>query len=66
MSGSFSTKCDGEVEVKFLEYSDSKTVLLKPDVVEILANGNRPDYDVMAVPALYKSWELSWILLIKR
>ncbi len=42
----FQTKQKAEVELNFFEYSDSKTYLAEPDIVEYGKN-NKPQYDLI-------------------
>ncbi len=37
----------GDVEISFVDYSDSKRVHLKPDIVEYACNGASPLYDLI-------------------
>ncbi len=41
-NGTFQTKKVGNVEISFVDYSDSKRVQLKPDIVEYGRNGTPP------------------------
>ena len=43
-NGSFQSKKVGNVEISFADYSDSKRVHLKPDIVEYARNGAPPAY----------------------
>ncbi len=46
-NGTFQTKKVGNVEISFVDYSDSKRVHLKPDIVEYACNGTPPAYDLI-------------------
>jgi hypothetical protein len=46
-NGTFQTKKVGNVEISFVDYSDSKRVHLKPDIVEYARNGVPPAYDLI-------------------
>ena len=46
-NGTFQTKKVGDVEISFVDYSDSKRVHLKPDIVEYARNGAPPAYDLI-------------------
>ena len=46
-NGTFQTKKVGNVEISFVDYSDSKRVHLKPDIVEYACNGASPLYDLI-------------------
>ncbi len=46
-NGTFKTKKVGEVELSFVEYSASKKVHLRPDIVEYLKGGPPPQYDLI-------------------
>ncbi len=46
-NGTFQTKKVGDVEISFVNYSDSKRVHLKPDIVEYAHNGMSPAYDLI-------------------
>jgi len=37
----------GDVKISFVDYSDSKRVHLKPDIVEYACNGAPPAYDLI-------------------
>jgi hypothetical protein len=43
-NGTFQTKKVGDVKISFVDYSDSKRVHLKPDIVEYARNGAPPAY----------------------
>jgi hypothetical protein len=46
-NGTFQTKKVGNVEISFVDYSDSKRVHLKPDIVEYARNDAPPAYDLI-------------------
>jgi hypothetical protein len=46
-NGTFQTKKVGDVEISFVDYSDSNRFLLKPDIVEYTRNGVPPLYDLI-------------------
>ncbi len=46
-NGTFQTKKVGDVKISFVDYSDSKRVQLKPDIVEYAHNGVPPAYDLI-------------------
>jgi hypothetical protein len=46
-NGTFQTKKVGDVKISFVDYSDSKRVHLKPDIVEYACNGVPPAYDLI-------------------
>ncbi len=46
-NGTFQTKKKGNDEIPFVDYSDSKRVHLKPDIVEYACNGAPPAYDLI-------------------
>jgi hypothetical protein len=46
-NGIFQTKKVGNVGISFVNYSDSKSVHLKPDIVEYACNGVPPAYDLI-------------------
>jgi hypothetical protein len=41
-SGTLQTKKVGDVEISYMDYSDSKRIYLKPDIVEYARNGTPP------------------------
>ncbi len=46
-NGTFQTKKVGGVKISFVDYSDSKRVHLKPDIVEYACNGAPLAYDLI-------------------
>jgi hypothetical protein len=46
-NGTFQTKKVGDIRISFVDYSDSKRVHLKPDIVEYARNGALPAYDLI-------------------
>ncbi len=47
-NGDFTTKGKGSLEVKFFEYSNSKTVLVTPEIVEYDKNTmGKPAFDLI-------------------
>jgi hypothetical protein len=46
-NGTFQTKKVGDGEISFLDYSDSKRIHLKPDIVEYAHNGAPPLYNLI-------------------
>jgi hypothetical protein len=46
LNGMFQTKRKAEIELNFIEYSDSKRYLVEPDIVEY-DKSNRPQYDLI-------------------
>jgi hypothetical protein len=46
-NGTFQSKKVGGVEISFVDYSDSKRVHLKPDIVKYARNGALPAYDLI-------------------
>ena len=46
-NGTFQTKKVGGVKISFVDYSDSKRVHLKPDIVKYAHNGTPPAYDLI-------------------
>ncbi len=46
-NGIFQTKQAGDVEISFVDYSDSKMICLKPDIVEYARNGAPPLYNLI-------------------
>ncbi len=46
-NGTFQTKKVGIIEIFFVDYSDSKRVHLKPDIVKYARNGAPPAYDLI-------------------
>ncbi len=46
-NSTFQTKKVGDIEIFFVDYSDSKRIYLKPDIVEYARNGAPPLYDLI-------------------
>ncbi len=46
-NGTFQTKKVGDVKISFVDYSDSKRIHLKPDIVLHARNGTPPAYDLI-------------------
>ncbi len=46
-NGTFQTKKGGDTEISFVDYSGSKRVHLKPDIVKYARNGAPPAYDLI-------------------
>ncbi len=46
-NGTFQTKKVGKFKIFFVDYSDSKRVHLKPDIVKYACNGTPPAYDLI-------------------
>jgi hypothetical protein len=46
-NGTFITDKVGDIEISFVEYSASKKVRLKPDIVEYSAGDQAPMYDLI-------------------
>ncbi len=46
-NGTFQTSMVGDVKISFVDYSDSKRVHLKPDIVKYTRNGAPPAYDLI-------------------
>ncbi len=46
-NGTFQTKKVGDIKISFVDYSDSKRVHLKPDIVEYACNGAPPAYNLI-------------------
>ena len=46
-NGTFQTKKGGNIEISFVNYSNSKRIHLKPDIVEYTRNGAPPLYDLI-------------------
>ena len=44
-NGTFQTKKVGNIKISFVDYSESRRVHLKPDIVEYARNGAPPAYD---------------------
>ncbi len=46
-NGTFQTKKVGDIKISFVDYSDSKRIHLKPDIVEYARNGTLPLYNLI-------------------
>ncbi len=46
-NGTFTTKKVGDIELSFIDYSISKRVHLRPDIVEYAKGGSKPLYDLI-------------------
>ena len=46
-NGNFTTKGKGSIQVKFFEYSNSKTVMIQPEIVEYEDTSDKPAFDLL-------------------
>jgi hypothetical protein len=60
----FQTKKVGDIKTFFVDYSDSKRVHLKPDIVEYACNGVSPAYNLILGKQPCTTWE--WCLISRR
>jgi hypothetical protein len=46
-NGTFITKCVGDIEIAFVDYSESKRIRLRPDIVEYTPGESAPMYNLI-------------------